>query len=199
MSNWEPCVEVESLHGTKEVSLVTRNLKDRRIFLKGEINSEAANRFLLQFMYLEEEANEPIVIFINSPGGEVDAGLMIYDLIRGSRNEVITVCMGMAASMAATIFAGGRKGRRYILKHSRVMIHEPLIANGVGGSASSIRNISESIMNTRDILNGILAEHTGKTPEEINQATEFDNFMNAEEAVEFGICDKIIENPVHLA
>ena len=101
------------------------------------------------------------------------------------------ICTGMAASMAAILLAGGQKGNRYILEHSKVMIHEPLLANGVGGSATSIKNISESILETRKIVNGILAEHTGKSIEEINEATSFDNYMNAKEAIEFGICDAI--------
>ena len=101
------------------------------------------------------------------------------------------VCTGMAASMAAVILAGGQSGRRFILPHSKVMIHEPLISNGVGGSATSIKNISDSILKTREIINGILAKHTGKSVEDINKATDHDNYMNSNEAIEFGICDKI--------
>lgn len=192
MSNvWTPSVEIESAHGTREVTLQTRHLMNRCIFLTGEINSESANSFLSQFLYLSQDKEKPITIYINSPGGEVNAGLAIYDIIQGSELEINMVCLGMAASMAAVILAGGQKGRRYILAHSKVMIHEPLIANGVGGSATSIKNISESILETREIVNGILAKHTGKTLEEINAATSFDNFMNAKEAIEFGLCDSI--------
>ena len=192
--SWMPSVEVESAHGTREVSLATRHLMNRKIFLTGSIDGEMANNFLSQFLYLEQESEEPVTIYINSPGGEVNAGLMIYDTIRGSRLSINMVCTGMAASMAAILLAGGQKGRRYILKHSKVMIHEPLISNGVGGSATSIKNISESILETREIVNGILAEHTGKSIEEINEATNFDNYMNAEEAIKFGICDEIATN-----
>lgn len=192
--SWIPSIEVESAHGTREVSLAARHLTNRRIFLKGGIDGDMADNFLSQFMYLEQESDEPVTVYINSPGGEVNAGLMIYDTIQGSRVPVNMVCTGMAASMAAILLAGGQKGRRYILKHSKVMIHEPLISNGVGGSASSIKNISDSIMETRGIVNGILAEHTGKSLEEINEATHFDNYMNAEEAIEFGICDEITAN-----
>ena len=192
--NWIPSVEVESAYGTREVSLTTRHLMNRIIFLTGGIDREMADSFLSQFLYLEQESDEPITIYINSPGGEVNAGLMIYDTIRGSRLPINMVCTGMAASMAAILLAGGQKGRRYILKHSKVMIHEPLISNGVGGSASSIKNISDSILETREVVNGILAEHTGKSIEEINDATHFDNYMNAEEAIEFGICDEITTN-----
>lgn len=190
---WTPSIEVESAQGTREVSLSTRHLMNRVIFLSGEINSEMANAFLSQLLFLEESGVEPITIYINSPGGEVNAGLMIYDALQGSRLAINMVCTGIAASMAAIIFAGGQKGRRYILKHSKVMIHEPLLANGIGGSATSIKNISDSILETRDIANGILAEHTGKTIEAINKATSFDNYMNAEEAIEFGICDYVMD------
>jgi ATP-dependent Clp protease protease subunit len=190
---WIPSIEVEGANGTREVSLTTRHLMNRNIFLTGEINQAMANTFLSEFMFLEDESREPVTIYINSPGGEVNAGLMIYDVIQGSKLPIFIACTGMAASMAAIILAGGQKGRRLIMKHSKVMIHEPLIANGVGGSATSIKNISESILETRDICNGILAEHTGKSRAEIDKATAFDNFMNSKEAVEFGICDKIIK------
>lgn len=188
---WIPSVEVESAHGTREVSLWTKHLMDRKIFLTGKIDVEQADEFILQLMYLEQISLEPVTVYINSPGGEVDSGLMIYDAIIGSDVTINTVCMGLAASMAAIILAGAKKGHRYILKHSKVMIHEPLISNGVGGSATSIKNISESILETREILNGILAKHCCKTIEEINEATQYDNFMNVSEAIDFGICDKI--------
>lgn len=192
--SWIPSIEVESSHGTREVSLATRHLMQGNIFLNGEIDDVMSDNFLSQMLYFEEYRTKPVNIYINSHGGRIDAGLMIYDVIQGSKFDINMICAGNAASMAAWLLAGGQKGRRYILKHSKVMIHEPLIANGVGGSASSIKNISESILETRDIVNGILSKHTGKTLEEINEATKFDNYMNAEEAVEFGICDKIAES-----
>ena len=187
---WIPSIEVESAHGTREVSLTTRHLMNRNIFLNGTIDSEMANDFLSELLYLEEN-DEPVTLYINSPVGEVDAGLMIYDAIQGSGLKINMICTGLAASMAAIIFAGGQTGRRYILPHSKVMIHEPLISGGIGGSATSIKNISDSILGTRRTLNGILAKHTGKTEKEINKATSYDNTMNAEEAVRFGLCDKI--------
>lgn len=192
--SWTPSVEVESAHGTREVSLKTRHLMNRNIFLTGSIDDEMANDFLSEFMYLENQSDEPINIYINSPGGQVNAGLMIYDTVQGSRVPVNMICAGLAASMAAIILAGGQNGRRYILKHSKVMIHEPLISGGLGGSATSIKNISESILETRKICNSILAQHTGKSVEEIDEATSFDNYMNAEEAIEFGLCDKTVKN-----
>lgn len=190
---WNPTIEVESAHGTREILLNTRHLMNRNIFLNGEIDEAMANSVLSQFLFLEQESNEPITMYVNSHGGEINAGLMIYDIIQSSDLKINMVCTGFAASMAAILLAGGTKGCRYILKHSKVMIHEPLIAHGVGGSATSIRNISESILETRKIVNGILAKHTGKTIDEINKATSFDNFMNAKEAITFGICDAITE------
>jgi ATP-dependent Clp protease protease subunit len=190
---WIPTIEVESANGTREISLATRHLMNRNIFLTGSIDSETANVFLSQLLYLEQESDEAVTIYLNSPGGEVNAGLLIYDTIQGSKLPINIVGVGMAASMAAIILAGGQKGRRYIMKHSKVMIHEPLISDGVGGSATSIKNISESILETRELCNSILAKHTGKKLEEINKATGFDNYMNAEEAIAFGICDKITE------
>lgn len=191
---WIPTIEVEGVNGTREVSLYTRHLTNRNIFLNGEINADMANFFVTQLLYLEETPDEPVNIYINSPGGEVNAGLMIYDAIQGSKLEINMICTGLAASMAAVLLAGGQRGSRYILRHSKVMIHEPLLANGVGGSATSIRKISESIIETRELVNGILAKHTGKTVEEINEATSFDNYMGAEEAIAFGLCDRITDS-----
>ena len=194
-----PCIEVESAQGTREVSLATRHLMNRKIFLQGEITPETADSFVSQFMYLEQAGDEPVTVYINSPGGEVNAGLVIYDVIQGSSVPVNLVCTGMAASMAAVILAGGEEGRRYILKHSKVMIHEPLLSHGVGGSATSIKNISDSILETRRIINEILVRHTGKSEEEIDKATSFDNYMNSQEAIEFGICDHITDKVTNVA
>ena len=189
---YDPCIEVESAKGIREISLATRHLMNRNIFLQGEIDSDMANTIISEFMYLSEDKDKAVNIFINSPGGEVNAGLMIYDIIQDAKMPINLICTGIAASMAAIILAGGQTDRRYLLPHSKVMIHEPLIAGGVGGSATSIKNISESILETREICNGILAKHAGKTLEEINKATAFDNYMNAEDAVKFGICDYIV-------
>ena len=191
-----PSIEVESAAGVREVRLSTRHLMNRKLFLTGEINAELANTFLSEMLYLENESDKAVTIYINSHGGEVNAGLMIYDIIQGSRLPINMVCTGIAASMAAIIFAGGQKGHRFILKNSKVMIHEPLIPGGVGGSASSIKNIADSIIETRTVVNTILAKHTGKSVEEVDAATGFDNYMNAEEAVEFGICDEITDTVV---
>ena len=187
-----PLIEVETNSGVREVSLQTRHLMNRKVFLLGEITTEKVNDVLMQLMFLDSEGDEPVKLYINSPGGEVMAGLLLYDFIKGMHAPVYTYAMGNAASMGAVILAAGEKGHRYILPHSKVMIHEPLIGQSFGGSASSIKNISESILETNNLLNSILAEHTGKSLEEINEATAYDNFMDAGEAVNFGICDTIV-------
>lgn len=181
----------ETARGIEVVPLHSRLLTERRIFITEEITSQSAVDFAQAMMYLSCE-NKPVDIYINSPGGEINAGLAIYDILQSFRNEINMYCIGQASSMAAVLLASGQKGRRFILPHSRVMIHETLLRGGVSGSATSISRISDSILETRDMVNGILAMHTGKTLSEINSATSFDNMMNAEEAVSFGICDKIV-------
>ena len=191
-NRWIPTVEEESCYGSREINLQTKHFCNRKLFLTGEVTSQMANDFVSQMLYLSQN-EEPVDIYINSPGGSVNAGLVIYDTIQALQNkmEINMYCIGMAASMGAIILAGGQKGRRYILPHSKVMIHEPLISGGIGGSATSIKKTSDSILETKNITNGILAKHTGKSLKEINKATSFDNFMNAKEAIEFGICDEI--------
>jgi len=187
-----PALEKESANGIQQVSLITDAFTNRRLFLFGEIDDNLVFSFTMQMLSMMEDEQSEINIYINSPGGEVNAGLAIYDLIQSCKAPVNMYCIGMAASMGALIFAGGQKGRRFILPHSKVMIHEPLIPNGVGGSASSIKSTADSILQTRELLNGILAEHSGKSLEEINKATDHDNFMTAVEAIEFGLCDEVV-------
>ena len=188
---YQPAIERESANGIQEISLYTNAFSNRKVFLFGPIDEKTVYTFTAQMLYLMEDDQSPIDLFINSPGGEVNSGLAIYDLIQSCKAPVNMYCIGMAASMGALIFAGGKKGHRFIMPHSQVMIHEPLIPNGVGGSASSIKSTADSILQTRELLNGILAKHTGKTIEEINKATDHDNFMTADEAIEFGLCDKV--------
>ena len=168
-------------------------LPEGKIFLQGDITEEGASEFVQKLLYLKKEKpEEKIKIYVNSRGGEVNAGMLIYDSIKGLENETDIICTGMAASMAAIILAGGQKGHRFILPHSKVMIHEPLIAGGVGGSATTIQRTAESILETKKATAKLLAADTGKSIEEVEKAISFDNYMNAEEAVAFGICDKII-------
>ena len=192
VNEWIPAVEEESCNGTREIQLRTKHFTNGKLFLTGEVTDEMANSFVSELLYLVDKG-EPIDIYINSPGGSVNAGLVIYDVIQScaGKIDINMYCIGMAASMGAVILAGGQKGRRFILPHSKVMIHEPLIAGGMGGSATSIKKTADSILETKAITNGILAKHTGKTLEEIDAATSFDNFMNAEEAIAFGLVDEI--------
>ncbi len=194
VTSWTPAVEEESCNGTREVSLRTKHFSNGRLFLTGEVTDDMANDFVSELLYLTEKGKQ-VDIYINSPGGSVNAGLVIYDVIQACNKkiEINLYCIGMAASMGAVILAGGLKGHRFILPHSKVMIHEPLISGGMGGSATSIKKTADSILETKAITNGILAKHTGKTMEEIDEATSFDNFMNAEEAVEFGLVDEICD------
>lgn len=171
-------------------------LNHRKIPLADTIDSEAAMNFFHCMDYLCNQNHEPIRVYIMSNGGEIISGKMIYDIMESVKRKCVveTFCLGRAASMGAVLLAAGTKGHRFILPHSEVMIHEVLVQGGIGGSATSISRISQSINESRDEMNAILAKHTGRTIEEINEATSFDNFMNAEEAIKFGICDKIAEN-----
>lgn len=183
---------VKSSNGISLVPIESRLLSDRKLFIEGEITAASACEFVRAIMLLiKEDADKPIDIYINSPGGEVNAGLLIYDTLKGVKTEINLHCIGMAASMAAIILAGGKKGHRFILRHSRTMIHEPLISGGVGGSATSIKRTAESIMETKRISVELLASDTGKTRKEVEAAISFDNYMNAEESIAFGLCDTI--------
>lgn len=182
----------ESASGKRELSIDSCLFTDRKLFIEGIINDKTSLDFMHEFMYLSK-TNKPISIYINSSGGEVNAGLLMLDLIQSSKNEINIFCTGKAYSMAAILLACGKKGHRFILPHSRVMIHE-VLSRVVDGTATSIAKISESILETRDMLNNILAESTGHTLEEINRNTSFDNFMSADEAVDFGICDEVVKS-----
>lgn len=183
---------IKSSNGISLAPIESRLLSDRKLFIEGEITAASACEFVRDIMLLiKEDAEKPIDIYINSPGGEVNAGLLIYDTLKGVKTEINLHCIGMAASMAAIILAAGKEGHRFILRHSRTMIHEPLISGGVGGSATSIKRTAESIMETKRISVELLASDTGKTRKEIEAAISFDNYMNAEESIAFGLCDSI--------
>ena len=190
-TNMLPIASVyEDSDGAREFDLRTLHLSDGVLFIKGTIDTAMAVRFASCMLMLSKERRD-VRIYICSEGGEVNAGLMMYDVMQSFQGKMEVFCIGRAASMAAVLLAGGQKGRRYILPHSRVMIHEPLIAGGLGGSASSIERTAKSILEVRDITNGILARHTGHTLQEVNKATELDNEMTAQQAVDFGLCDEI--------
>jgi ATP-dependent Clp protease protease subunit len=187
---WTPATIEEGLYGTREIFLQTKHFSNGKLFLAGSITEEAADDFISELLYLHGE-QKPVTIYINSPGGSVTAGLSIYDALQAYEGEVNLHCYGMAASMAALILASGKPGHRFITPHARTMIHEPLLANKIGGSASSIEETAKNMLETKEILNELLAKHTNRTKEEIDEATRFDNFMNAEESVAFGLCDEI--------
>lgn len=183
---------LKSSNGISLVPLESKLLSERKLFIEGEITSKTACEFVKSLMLLiKEDAEKAIDIYINSPGGEVSAGLLIYDTLQDLQTEIRLHCIGRAASMAAIILAGGQKGRRGIMPHSKTMIHEPLISSGVGGSATSIQRTAESIMETKRIAVELLAKDTGKPENEIESAIAYDNYMNAEETIDFGICDYI--------
>lgn len=184
--------------GCNSITLMSTETKlgeDRFINIKGTIDSETADAFTEHLLILNRESTtDPITVLINSTGGSVSQGLLMYDAIQGSIAPVRLICKGEAYSMAAILLASGNpKHGRYILPNSKVMIHEPLIQGGVGGKTSSIKSISDSLIETRQKLNGILAKHTGHTMEEIDEATSYDHYFTAEEAVAFGLCDKVVD------
>lgn len=181
---------VEDCKGSRDTDIITQQFTKSRLYLVGEIDQRMAMDFVAAMSVLADEQKD-VEIIINSPGGEVSAGLIIYDIIQSYKHRISMYCTGIAASMGAVIFAGGQKGRRFILPHSKVMIHEPLIAGGMGGSATTIEKTAQTILETKSVLSKILSHHTGKTVEQINEATLFDNYMSAEEAIRFGICDDI--------
>lgn len=183
--------QVRSAAGLHLIPIQTVHLDKRRIFVEGQITMELACEFADQVMLLCDQSHEPIHVFINSPGGEVKAGLMIYDVMQSSPAPIRMYCRGIAYSMAALLFASGSHGR-FLLPNSELMLHEPLLGSGVQGSASSIKSVADGILAVREKLNGILAAHTGKTPEEIGQATAYDHFFSAQESVAFGLADGII-------
>lgn len=185
-------IQVKSSNGITLIPAESRLLADRKIFIEGEINDESASEFIKQMMILvKEDRKKPIDVFISSHGGKITSGLMMYDVIQSSETPIRMYCLGSAYSMAAVLFASGQHGR-YMLPNSELMLHEPLISNGISGNASSIQSISESLLATRQKMNRILAKHTGKTEKEIEEATRFDHYYSAEESIAFGLADEII-------
>ena len=171
--------------------IYSRLLEDRIIFLGDAIDSAVANTVIAQLLFLEKaDPKKPITLYVNSPGGHVTAGLAIYDTMQYIKPDVITVCVGLAASMGSVILAGGAKGKRYALKHSEVMIHQPL--GGAEGQATDIRIAAEHIIRTGDVLYKILSDHTGQDIETIRKDCDRDNFMTAEQALKYGLIDKIL-------
>jgi ATP-dependent Clp protease protease subunit len=190
-ANLVPMVVEQSARGERAYDIYSRLLKERVIFVVGPIEDHMANLIVAQLLFLESEnPDKDISLYINSPGGSVTAGLAIYDTMQFIKPDVSTLCTGQAASMGAILLAGGKAGKRYGLPHSRVMIHQPL--GGFQGQATDFEIHAKEILAVRSRLNQLLAKHTGKSEAEIDLATERDNFMSAEQSVDYGIMDKVL-------
>lgn len=186
-----PMVVEQTSRGERSYDIYSRLLKERIIFLVGQVEDHMANLVVAQMLFLESEnPDKDIYLYINSPGGSVTAGLSIYDTMQFIKPDVSTLCIGQAASMGALLLAGGHAGKRYALPHARTMIHQPL--GGFQGQASDIEIHTREILEVRERLNKILAEHTGKPIDVIQQDTDRDFFMNAEASVEYGLIDEVM-------
>ena len=188
-----PTVIESTSRGERAFDIYSRLLKDRIVFLGEEVTDISANLIVAQLLFLEsEDANKDIHLYINSPGGSVVAGMAIYDTMQYIKCDVSTICMGMAASMGAFLLAGGKKGKRYALPNSEIMIHQP--SGGARGQATEIQIAAEQILKSKKKLNEILAANTGKPLEVIERDTERDFYMSAKEALDYGIIDNVIEH-----
>ena len=186
-----PMVVEQTNRGERSYDIYSRLLKDRVIFLGEEVTDTAASLIVAQLLFLEsEDPDKDIMLYINSPGGSITAGMAIYDTMQHIKPDVSTTCIGMAASMGAFLLVAGAKGKRYALPNSEIMIHQPI--GGMRGQAEDIRIHTERILKMRDKINTILSERTGQLIEKVARDTDRDNFMTAEEAVEYGIIDKVI-------
>ena len=187
-----PMVVEQTSRGERSYDIYSRLLNDRIIFLADEVNDVTASLVVAQMLYLEvEDPDKEIALYINSPGGSVTAGMAIYDTMNYIKCDVSTICIGMAASMGAFLLSSGAKGKRFALPNSEIMIHQPL--GGMQGQATDIKIHADHILRTRDTLNSILAKNTGKPIDVIAKDTDRDNFMSAEEAMNYGLIDKVIE------
>lgn len=188
-----PYVVEQTNRGERSYDIYSRLLKERIIFLGEEVNNVTANLIVAQLLFLEsEDPNKDISFYINSPGGSISDGMAIYDTMKYIKCDVSTICIGMAASMGAFLLSGGKKGKRFALPNAEIMIHQP--SGGAQGQATEIQIAAEHILRTKKKLNEILAANTGKPLEVIQQDTERDNFMSAEEAKEYGLIDEVIVN-----
>ena len=187
-----PYVIEQTGHGERSYDIYSRLLNDRIIVLSDEVNDATASLVVAQLLYLEgQDSEKDISLYINSPGGSVSAGLAIYDTMQYIKCDVSTICMGMAASMGAFLLSAGAKGKRYALPNSELMIHQPL--GGAQGQATEIEIAAKHILKTKEKLNKILAENCGRPVEELTEATDRDNWLSADEALEFGLIDKVLD------
>ncbi|GFI69153.1 ATP-dependent Clp protease proteolytic subunit [Lachnospiraceae bacterium] len=189
-----PYVVEQTSTGERSHDIFSRLLSDRIVFLGEEVSDSSAGIIIAQMLFLEaQDPEKDIQFYINSPGGSVSAGFAVYDTMQYIKCDVSTICLGMAASFGAFLLAGGTKGKRMALPDAEIMIHQPAIhGDGIQGTAADIKIMSDHIQRSKKRLNRILAENTGKTPEEIAAATDRDNYMSADEALEFGLIDKIL-------
>ena len=186
-----PYVVEQTNRGERSYDIFSRLLNDRIIVLSDEVNDTTASIVVAQLLFLEgQDPDKDISLYINSPGGSVTAGMAIYDTMQYIKCDVSTICMGMAASMGAFLLSSGAKGKRFALPNSEIMIHQPL--GGARGQATEIKIVADHILKTRERLNRILAENTGRSIEEIARDTERDNYLTAQEAMEYGLVDKVI-------
>ena len=190
--NLIPTVIEKTNAGERAYDIYSRLLKDRIIFVSGEIDDDLANSVISQLLFLDSRNHDDINLYINSPGGNITSGMAIYDTMNYIKSDVTTICVGMAASMASVLLASGKKGKRYILPNAEVMIHQPL--GGAQGQATEIKIAATRILKLKDKLNKILSKNTNQPLEKIQNDTERDYFLDAEEAKQYGIIDKIIEN-----
>lgn len=189
--NLVPVVVDKDIQGERSYDIFSRLLKERIIFISGEINDNVANSVIAELLYLDSLNHDDISIYINSPGGVISSGMAIYDTMNFVKSDVCTICLGIAASMAAFLLSSGTCGKRFILPNADVMIHQPL--GGAEGQATDIKIAADRIVSLRERLNKILAKNTGKSLKLIERDTERDNYLNAEEALKYGIVDKIIK------
>ena len=187
-----PYVVEQSGRGERSYDIYSRLLKDRIIMLSGEVNDAVASTIVAQLLFLEaEDPEKDIYLYINSPGGVVTSGMSIFDTMNYIKPDICTICIGQAASMGAFLLSSGTKGKRYSLPHSRIMIHQPL--GGAQGQATDIAIQAKEILRIKELLNQLLSEQTGQDIKTVEKDTERDNFMSAEEALQYGLIDKVIE------
>lgn len=189
-----PSIIKQTANGERGYDILSRILEDRIVMLCDPVSSDSAQIVIAELLYLDSINHEDITIYINSPGGSVTDGLAIYDTMQFIKSDVSVVCMGMAASMGAFLLSGGAKGKRFALPNSTIMIHQPLISGGLGGQQTDIMIHAKNLERTRDTLETLIAANTGKTIEEVHAACERDNYMTAEEALNFGLIDAILTN-----
>ena len=190
-----PSVTEKTKYGERVYDIYSKLLKNRIIFITSEITDEVSNTVVSELLYLDSISNDDISIYINSPGGSITAGMAIYDTMNIIKSDVSTICVGMAASMASILLASGTKGKRYILPNSEVMIHQPL--GGASGQATEIKIVADRILYLRNKINKILSEKTGNNIKKIKKDTERDHYLNANEALKYGLVDKILKKEIN--